>query len=228
MTYTCRALIVACTLTLAACGKDSPSAPTPPPASTRIIRLGGNLTFGNVIVGQAPPDGLLTVTNEGTATLTVSGMTAPCAGSSVTALGATTFGVSPHQTVNVTIRFRPVTVQNCSGTITVNSDATSGVNTIGMVAAGIAPPRAIFTRTGVGDAVFDMPLDVARVRIIGIYNGRSSNFIVRIGGRLIVNELLGDAWGSRRYDGTLLTGGGGVVSITDSSGVQWSFEEVGH
>jgi hypothetical protein len=28
------------------------------------------------------------------------------------------------------------------------------------------------------------------------------------------------------YDGTLLTGGGGVTSITNSSGVVWSFTEV--
>jgi hypothetical protein len=56
--------------------------------------------------------------------------------------------------------------------------------------------------------------------------GFSSNFIVRIGGRLTVNELLGAGWNQTRYDGTLLTGGGGVVSITNSSGVNWSFEEV--
>jgi hypothetical protein len=142
-------------------------------------------------------------------------------------IGSNAFAVAPQQTLNVGVRFRPIVAQNCSGPITVNGDQTSGPNTIQVVATGVAPPRPNFTKTGVGDSVFDMPLDVQRVRIIGIYNGYTSNFIVRIGGRLIVNELIGDGWGSRRYDGTLLTGGGGVVSITNSSGVQWSFEEVG-
>jgi hypothetical protein len=211
-----------------ACGGDSPSAPTPPPAApTKIIRLAGNLNFGNVVIGQEPPDGLVTVSNDGNTTLNVSGMSAPCGGTAMTVVGSSSFAVAPQQTINVTVRFRPTSVQSCTGTLTVTSDATSGSNTLAIVAAGIAPPRANFTKTGVGDAVFDMPVDVARVRIIGIYTGFSSNFIVRIGGRLIVNELIGTGWSSTRYDGTLLTGGGGVVSITNSSGVSWSFEEIG-
>jgi hypothetical protein len=43
---------------------------------------------------------------------------------------------------------------------------------------------------------FDMPADVARVRIVGIHTGSSSNFIVRVGGRLIVNEPRGDVLGT--------------------------------
>jgi hypothetical protein len=73
--------------------------------------------------------------------------------------------------------------------------------------------------------VFDMPTYVSRVRIIGEYKGYSSNFIVWVGGDLLVNELLGTGWGQTRYDGTLLTTGG-VVQIEHSSGVSWSFTEV--
>jgi hypothetical protein len=51
-----------------------------------------------------------------------------------------------------------------------------------------------FSRTGIGDSVFDMPLDVSRIHIVGTYTGN--------------------------------TGGGGAVSITNSSGVSWSFEEL--
>jgi len=43
---------------------------------------------------------------------------------------------------------------------------------------------------------------------------------------LLVNELLGTGWRSTVYDGTLLTGGGGAVSIEGSSGVVWAFTEV--
>ena len=85
--------------------------------------------------------------------------------------------------------------------------------------------RPIWSKTGQGDNVFDMPTYVSRVRIIGTYTGSSSNFIVKVGGKLLVNELLGTYWGQTRYDGTLLTTGG-VAEITNSSGVSWSFEEV--
>jgi hypothetical protein len=89
-----------------------------------------------------------------------------------------------------------------------------------------------WSRSGTGDMVFDMPTSVARVRIIGTYTGYSSNFVVWIGSasqpesRLLVNELLGTGWGKTTYDGTVLTGGGGVTSISHSSGVVWSFTEV--
>ena len=71
-------LLVVLAIVSTACsgGNDSPSTPTPV-AQTRILRLAGNLNFGNVIVGQEPPDGLLAVSNDGTATLNVSGLTGP-------------------------------------------------------------------------------------------------------------------------------------------------------
>ena len=61
------------------CGKDSPSTPTPTPTTspTRIITLGGNLNFGNVTVGQDPPDQTMSVSNDGTANLNVSGISGP-------------------------------------------------------------------------------------------------------------------------------------------------------
>lgn len=90
------------------------------------------------------------------------------------------------------------------------------------------PPRALWSNTGTGDMVFNMPSDVARVRVTGTYTGFSSNFVVWINKprTLLVNELLGTGWGKTVYDGTLLTEGGGVVSIESSSGVAWTFAEV--
>jgi len=71
-----------------------------------------------------------------------------------------------------------------------------------------------------------MPTAVSRVKITADYQGRSSNFIVEIGGRLVVNELIGDAWpNGRHFEGTYVTSGG-VVAITHSSGVAWTFTEV--
>lgn len=85
--------------------------------------------------------------------------------------------------------------------------------------------RKIWTKKGKGDTVFDMPTYVSRVRITGTYMGYSSNFIVWVGGDLLVNELLGTGWGTTSYEGTHLTTGG-VVEIEYSSGVSWSFTEV--
>lgn len=87
-------------------------------------------------------------------------------------------------------------------------------------------PRPLFTAAGSGDTVFDMPTTVSRVKITGDYPSRSSNFIVKIGGRLIVNELIGTSWpNGPHFEGTYVTTGG-VVEITNSSGVAWTFTEV--
>jgi hypothetical protein len=117
---------------LSACGTDSPVAPTP----TKIIRLGGNLNFGAVPINTVRSDGLLTVSNDGTATLHVSGIAGPCP-SAFSVLGSTTFDVGSKQTVNLGIKFAPTSVMSCSGSVTVTSDATSGTNVIGIDASGV-------------------------------------------------------------------------------------------
>lgn len=219
------ACLVLCLAALA-CGKDSPTAPTPPQTPTKIIRLSGSLNWGTVQINTEPPDGQFTIHNDGNANLQVTSIGGPCGIPTLSVIGSTNFAIAPGGSLPIVVRYRPTVAGSCSGTVSVTSDATSGGNTLPVTATAVNPPRPVFSRTGAGDSVFDMPVDVARVRIIGIYNGNSSNFIVRIGGRLIVNELIGDAWGSRRYDGILLTGGGGVTAITNSSGVNWSFEEI--
>lgn len=92
------------------------------------------------------------------------------------------------------------------------------------------PPPQGFSRSGVGDSVFDIPRTVTRLRIIGTYNGFCQNFAVRVNGRLLVNEILGScsvATVGRRYEGThLLSPGGGVAEVVISSGVTWEFFQV--
>lgn len=83
-----------------------------------------------------------------------------------------------------------------------------------------------WSKSGVGDTVFDMPTCVSRVHATGRYPQNSSNFIVHIRGGGWINELLGTAWGTTTYDGTLLSGGGGTVEVMKSSGVSWSFTEI--
>ncbi|MBI2836018.1 MAG: Ig-like domain-containing protein [Acidobacteria bacterium] len=91
----------------------------------------------------------------------------------------------------------------------------------------VTTPPPPWTKSGVGNDVFDMPTSVSRVRIVGTYTAYCSNFIVRIGGRLTVNEILGTCpvGIGPRYEGVHLTSGD-VTEITNSSGVSWSFTEV--
>ena len=96
----------------------------------------------------------------------------------------------------------------------------NGANTLNFTL--LLPP---FTASGTGDDVFTLPSSVSRVRITAHYAGSSSNFIVRIGSSLVVNELVGTYWGQVDFAGTYLTGGG-IVQITNSSGVSWTFTEV--
>lgn len=210
--------VLALSLVLVGCNGDSPAGPTPAPTATRIIQLEADLAFGNIQVGTTF-EAVLRIYNRGTEPLTVTGMTGPTGYTSSWTSGT----IAPGTSQAATIRFSPTAAQTYNGTLTVAANHTSGANTIPVSGTG---QREIFRRSGIGDTVFDMPLDVARVRIIGTYTQNSSNFIVRIGGRTIVNELLGTGWNMTRYDGTLLTGGGGVTEVRLSSGVSWSFEEV--
>lgn len=90
--------------------------------------------FGAVPVNTIRSDGLLTVSNDGSDALHVSGIVGPCAGS-FSVLGTTTFAVGSRQTVNLGIKFAPTSVMSCTGNVTVSSDATQGTNVIGIVAS---------------------------------------------------------------------------------------------
>lgn len=93
--------------------------------TSKIIFLSGNLDYGNVIIGDTPT-AVLGVTNNGDSTLTVSSV-----GYDSVFTGATAgFSVAPSATHNVTVTATPLLAQDYDGTITVNSDADSGLETI--------------------------------------------------------------------------------------------------
>lgn len=220
-------LILALALCVSACGgsKSTAPTPTPTPTPTRIISVSpGDIPFGTVNLGDSSTR-TFTIANAGNATLTFTGMTASGGtGTAGFAASPTTGTVAPGGTQIVTLRFTPTIAQYYSTVLTVTGDHTSGGPALNISGTGFntAP---LFTRSGTGDNVFDMPTSVTRVRITGRYTANSSNFIVRIAGRLIVNELLGTAWNQVDFAGTYVTSGG-VVEITNSSGVAWTFTEV--
>jgi hypothetical protein len=136
--------------------------------------------------------------------------------------------VAPGASVTVTVRFTPTIAQVYSTTLNVTGDQTSGNAGINIIGGGINN-TPLFTRSGVGDTVFDMPTTVARVRVQAAPTTSCQNFIVRIDGRpSIINVILGtcSVADARTLDSIYLTGGGGVVQITSSTGVQWTFTEV--
>ena len=182
------------------CKKDSPTTPTPPSPAT-ITGVTVTSDHSTVVVGN---------TEQMTATVTMSDGT--------TKAGNGTW--SSGNTAVATVNQSGLVTGIQAGGVDIIFDNTAGGRGIKTLTV-----RGIWSKSGKGDMVFDMPTYVSRVRIIGTYTGWGSNFIVWVGGDLLVNVILGTGWGTTRYDGTLLTTGG-VVSITNSSGVSWSFTEV--
>jgi hypothetical protein len=111
----------------------------------------------------------------------------------------------------------------CSGSAIYCADA-AGVGGAGAIST--STPLTLFAKSGIGDTTFDLPARVTRVRIQGNFNGATSNFIVKISGQLVVNEILGTSKNALTSDGTYLLPGGGPVEIINSNGVSWSFTEV--
>jgi hypothetical protein len=103
-------------------------------ASARIIALSGDMAFGNVAVGSSLSK-ILTITNTGSSALTVSSIACPVGFS-----GNWSGSIGAGNSQSVTISFSPTSATSYSGTITVNSDKTSGINTIACSGMGMVPP----------------------------------------------------------------------------------------
>jgi Carboxypeptidase regulatory-like domain len=196
--------IFAYALLFASCGggNQSPTAPstTTPPAPPATVTLTG------------------TVTDLGGAKL---------AGATVHIDDGQNAGRQTTTDGNGNYRFDALMASN--GNVTASADGydhattgtyINGTNTINFKLRTTVP----WSQKGVGNTVFDMPTYITRVHVIGDYGGYSSNFVIYVGGRLIVNELVGVAWKQTHHEGTYLVPGG-VVQITDSSGVSWSMVE---
>lgn len=106
---------------------------TNPPSPTRVINLSGNLAFGNVYIGntQTKP---LTISNIGNSTLTINAINLPSGYSSDYSSGTILAGSS----TTANISFSPQNmVTNYNGIITVNSNSTSGGNSINVSGSGV-------------------------------------------------------------------------------------------
>ena len=120
-----------------------------------------------------------------------------------------------------------VAAVSSSGVVTVTNTGDTDVfaNFSGRSAGLTVRVPAPWTASGSGNTVFNMPTYVSRVRIRGVWNGQqTSNFIVHIGGKSVVNEILRNTPGNS-FEGTYLTNGG-VVEIVSSTFISWTFTQV--
>ena len=100
---------------------------------TKIIGLSGNLAFGDVTIGQTAT-ATMTVANSGNSALTVTGITYPDGFS-----GEWSGTIAAGASQDVTVTFSPLAVTTYSGTVTVNSDMTSGGNTLSASGTALSP-----------------------------------------------------------------------------------------
>jgi len=110
-------------------------------AASRVIRLSGNLNYGDVPLSQSRQANL-SIQNDGNVPLIVTNMTLPEGFS-----GAWTGSVSPGTSRTIPITFSPITVTTYGGDIVVHSDANSGTNRISCTGRGIAATRIIHVST---------------------------------------------------------------------------------
>ncbi len=124
---------------LSACGdKGSDAAPSAPTTVTRTIVLSGTLAFGDVLGGSSRELSFM-ISNSGTATLTVSGITGPAG----YVPNWTTGTLAPGSTQTVAVSFTPTVDQTYSGALTIASDATSGTNSISVSGRGMRTGHVI-------------------------------------------------------------------------------------
>ncbi len=119
-----------------ACSGTGTTVPAP------VISLSGDMTFGNVQVGSSLQQ-TLTISNTGNATLTVSNISYP-----QSFAGAWSGNISAGGSHNVTVTFTPAAATTYGGTITVNSNASSGVNTIACSGTGTTVPAPVISLSG--------------------------------------------------------------------------------
>ena len=222
------ALALLCLVTATACNKQSPIDPSILALSssgTRLISLSGDISFGSVPVGTTATR-TLTITNTGTGPVSVTGLSTE---SGTGTLGFTqnfTAGViAAGSTKTVTIAFTPAVGQSYGTFLTVQGNHTNGPSTIIVDGTGSVDHIPLFSITGSGNANFEMPTHITRVRVTGKFvdtGGSASTFVVFRNSVLEINSDLRTA----DFDVTGLMIGGGRIQIQNSASITWSFTEV--
>lgn len=134
-------------------------------ATRRIIRLSGNLSFGEVRVNQTAIRDV-TLHNDGDVGLTVFSLSVP-GGFSASWSGL----VQPGQSRTVPVSFSPTDALSYSGTLSVQSDATSGASTASLSGQGVAQDSITDLENGIPLLGLDGSTDSQRLYRLQIPSG---------------------------------------------------------
>jgi len=234
-----KSAVLLLTIASVACGKNSPTAPTTttpptttaPPVQTRVIAVTGSLTFGQVFVG-AERELTMTITNSGTATLTVRGLsvTGGLADHLFASWSSGTIAAGASQAV--VVRFAPRAGGTFSGTVIVEADHTSGTNTLAISATALFNAAGTWTGSYIVDrcegtgSVQDLlcstqrgvfpPGSVLPIRITLTQNGSSLSGTVSFG------QVTGPVSGVISADGVLTLQGTATATVLSATISTWS------
>ena len=115
------------------------------------VTLSGDLSFGQILAGQTASK-IISITNSGSAFVTVTGITYPAGFSSEFTAGI----ILPGATQNITVRFAPTALTTYGGTITVHVDPSTATVTTPVSGTGATTAIADF------DGDFDADIAVYR------------------------------------------------------------------
>jgi hypothetical protein len=117
------------------------------PAPVPVIALPGIVNFGDQIIGTASTGQTVSISNTGTATMTVSSITV----AGTDAASFTTTGgcgaITPGTSCNVTVTFQPATLGTKNAVLSVVSNAQNAAttNAVALTGVGVPVPRPIAT-----------------------------------------------------------------------------------
>jgi hypothetical protein len=131
------------------------------------------VTFGSVLTGNSGSQ-TVTLTNSGTASLTISQATASGAGFSISGI-ATPLTINAGQMATFTAQFAPTTAGNATGTISIVSNAPNSPLTIALTGTGTQPQIAATPSTA---AFGNVSTGTSNSQTITISNGGSASLTI--------------------------------------------------
>jgi Abnormal spindle-like microcephaly-assoc'd, ASPM-SPD-2-Hydin/Putative Ig domain len=106
-----------------------------------------NMNFGSAKVGQSAQDQFLIITNNGTATITLTNITGIAAPFSIVNQPALPSVIIPGQSISMTVRFTPVQSGDFTGQINLITDNPAINKSVQLAGKGIAPILSVSTAT---------------------------------------------------------------------------------
>lgn len=154
-----------------------------PAVSSELSPSSPTLTFGNVAVGS-PTSQLVTITDVGTANVTISAVSAT--GIGFTASGGSHVTLTPNKSVTVSVNFDPTALGEVQGNLSISSNAKNAALQVGL------------SGTGVSDVVVHkvaLNWQPSASAVIGyfVYRGASANGLSKLSGSLDTSTTYTDS-----------------------------------